>query len=148
VAIDERLTDDGCLRAATTNIDACNVSNIKPADGYFPPYEDVLPVSGKHGSVRISFNANMLATLVNALHAASGLQSADDGACILEMKDAMSPIIVTISGRTASQAVGVLMPINASGEVTGTPWKTEDFAAEPLPAAPIPPAPPAPPKVD
>lgn len=117
-AIDERLTDGGKLRACVTDLNVTNISSITPVDGHFPPYEEILPSPGKHG-VRLTINANLLATLANALHAAAQTSGGDDGVVTLEMRDAMSALIVTVPGRSASQAMGVLMPINSENNSAG-----------------------------
>ncbi len=162
VALDERVTDAGTLRAATTNLETSTVRDIRLVDGHFPPYADVMPEPGK--GIRITLNVELLAGLVSALHAASQCQG-DAGVATLEMTGHADPIIVTVSGRSFAEACGVLMPINSGdasvseqgkfrsvkprkGKGTDDDAGDDDIAAladGPAPSTgPIPPPPPAP----
>jgi hypothetical protein len=136
VCVDETTRDDEPRKLATfgATMDP-TVSAVRPVEGYFPPYADVIPRAGN--GICITFNASMLLTLAEALTDAAeaiGIPCAvrrGDVPVTLEMKDPQSAILVHVHsprGENHPGVTGVLMPINSEHGNRG--WSASALAIE------------------
>lgn len=152
IAIEETSEGDS-FRLATHNGEGSTVAGIKPVDGYFPPYEEVLEAStrkAKASGIRIALNVEILYRLATSLATAAESLGADIDArepvIVLEMSGPADAVVVRLGAGGSRNLYGVIMPVNVEG-VTGKEWgdgQREAFNAPPVSAlAPIVPPVPA-----
>lgn len=122
IAVQETLIDQGeRLKIATVEAGSSNVREVKPVEGHFPPYADVMP-GANHSTMRVALNARFLLEIAEALAAAHDTREAlardkndkrDPDVVVLEIKDGDSPIIVKGTGPCLNgvKTRALLMPV-------------------------------------